>query len=57
LLPLRQFFLAAAIFPARWRTPVDYLIGDNAYFDRIAIKRISMRFFSPYSLFQTRRLR
>jgi hypothetical protein len=35
----------------------ESLIGDNAYFNRIAINRISMRFISPYPLFQTRRFR
>ncbi|WP_213769211.1 hypothetical protein [Caballeronia sp. dw_19] len=60
---LDDFAAAEAFFFGRHVSPViatrslGYLIGDNAYFNRITIKRISMRFFSPYAVFQTRRFR
>jgi len=57
LLRLSQFFRQQLFSGSARSTLVDYLTGKNAYFNRIAIKHISMRFFSAYSLFHARRFR
>jgi hypothetical protein len=59
---LVEFASGEVVFSATWPRVMranlaERLIGDNAYFNRIAINRISMRFISPYPLFQTRRFR
>jgi hypothetical protein len=55
LRPVRLFFRTATWPKVMRANLADRLVGNNAYFNRIAIIRISMRFISPYPLFQTRR--